>query len=354
MPQKYTGIHYLRGFAALLVIIYHSMLMKAAAPYFNHPKGEFGVDIFFVISGFVMWVSTEGRQTTPLKFILLRLLRIAPLYWLISLSIVLASIILPTLFFQSRGIDFVYIFKSLLFIPARNPDVGDITPFYTIGWTLVYEMYFYCLFALCLLVNNLRARIALFAIVTTSLSITGKLFPSDQPVYFTYTNPLLLEFLAGVLLGFYRDKLFRIKPSAATAMLTISSLSLFTIEANQASRVVLYGIPAVLLVASFVALESTFQRNRLRLPHLLGEASYSLYLSHPISQRAWYIAFITIFGPLISIEGAIAYAVGAVITGVLGGIICYYFVERVLSNLTASIARLTHSKNTPTNEFVNS
>jgi exopolysaccharide production protein ExoZ len=78
--ERYYGVQYLRGLAAVLVIVYHSMVMSVVAPYFSHPVGEFGVDIFFVISGFVMWVTTEGKGKSPLGFWRSRVLRVVPLY----------------------------------------------------------------------------------------------------------------------------------------------------------------------------------------------------------------------------------------------------------------------------------
>lgn len=98
--EKYYGIQYLRGLAAFLVIVYHSMVMSVVSPYFSNPVGEFGVDIFFVISGFVMWVTTESKKNNTLSFWISRIFRVIPLYWMFTLSIVLAAILVPSLFFN--------------------------------------------------------------------------------------------------------------------------------------------------------------------------------------------------------------------------------------------------------------
>nr|WP_232247679.1 acyltransferase family protein [Pseudomonas putida] len=126
------------------------MVMIAVAPYFDNPVGDFGVDIFFVISGFVMWVTTEGKNKGIREFWVSRILRVAPLYWVFTCVLVAAALLMPSLFFNSRAVDPVFLLKSLFFIPALNPDVGDVTPVYTIGWTLTYEMFFYAIFGLSL------------------------------------------------------------------------------------------------------------------------------------------------------------------------------------------------------------
>lgn len=346
--ERYYGIQYLRGFAALLVVIYHSMMMSAVAPYFSNPVGEFGVDIFFVISGFVMWVSTERNEGSPIRFMLARVARVAPLYWLVTLAIVAASVLLPSLFFQSRGIDPYYIIKSLLFIPARNPDIGDITPFYTIGWTLVYEMFFYFLFGLCLFIRKPNARIALFSALILTLILIGKLWPNGDPIFFTYTNPVMLEFLAGVLLGLHRKKLCNLGLTQSLAIMTASVVALFVAESDQASRALYFGVPALLLVLSAVSLEHRIRTCPMRTPNLLGEISYSLYLSHPISQRIWYAFFVYLFGPILNASDAVQYAAGAIIAGLIGGAACYYVFERPLTKIATSILHARFSTNRDT------
>lgn len=330
---EYIGIQYLRGVAALLVVVYHAMMMKAAAPYFSKPVGEFGVDIFFVISGFVMWVSLEGRARKPGEFIAARFARIAPLYWFFTLGVAGAAIALPSLFFQSRDMDVWFLVKSLFFIPALNPDVGDVTPFYTIGWTLVYEMFFYGVFACSLSIASKRIRcVALFASLI-SLVLAGKWISWDNPVWQTYTSPILLEFLAGVLIAVFRSEIGRI-PVVAAGFLALAALfAMSMLEANQLTRAFIYGPLAAAVVVSVVALEAVIQERRLKLPYLLGEASYSLYLSHPITQRIWYVIFAFMFGGITTAALAYWYAVGAVLAGIVGGVACYYLVESPTSRL---------------------
>ncbi len=331
--EKYYGIQYLRGIAALLVIVYHSMVMSVVAPYFNSPIGKFGVDIFFVISGFVMWVTTESKANNTLSFWMSRILRVVPLYWVFTLSIVCAAILVPSLFFNSRGLDFLFVIKSFLLIPTLNPDIGDITPAYTIGWTLVYEMFFYFIFGFSLFLMNLRKRFAFIFVLVGGLACCGMIFNFKGPILSTYTNSIMLEFLAGVGLGYFRTYLLKASVKVGVGLVILSFTVLLTCDADQSSRFWIYGIPSLMLVAGVVSLEKYIKLHISKLPLFFGEISYSLYLSHPISQRVWYVVFVLAFGQILNKNLALYYFVGSVFVGVLGGVVCYYVLEKQLLRL---------------------
>ncbi|MGJ7548719.1 acyltransferase family protein [Pseudomonas alloputida] len=328
--EKFYGIQYLRGTAASLVILYHSLVMFAVAPYFSKPIGDFGVDIFFVISGFVMWVTTEAGNKSIFRFWLSRFLRVAPLYWLFTLALVAAVVYMPSLFFNTRGVDLAFLAKSLLFIPALNPDVGDITPVYTVGWTLVYEMFFYALFGLTLWVARPALRVVMIALVLCSLVLSGVLLKPEGAVAITYTNPIILEFLFGVLVGYKRHYLLGLGKVMTTALISVSIAALLLADAGAVPRVLSYGVPALLLVCGVISLEKYLRAKVSKAALLLGEASYSMYLSHPMTQRVWYVLFVALFGQVASKELAIVYAVGALAVGLLGGVMCYVVVEKSL------------------------
>src|SRR3954469_8632250 len=119
-----VSIQYLRGVAALFVVLYHSrMQIHEYASVLDSGFWEFGsagVDIFFVISGFVMWVSTHSREMTSFSFIKNRIIRIVPLYWLVTLVIYLSALVFSD-FFRTVQPAFDHLIKSLLFIPHFNP-----------------------------------------------------------------------------------------------------------------------------------------------------------------------------------------------------------------------------------------
>ena len=154
----FRGIQALRGFAAALVVVLHAtgqpFGMEASKPWV-WMRGHAGVDIFFVISGFVMAISATGQgRPTAGEFLRRRILRIVPLYWIFTL--VMLAKILAVKVHPGLGRDVVhlqtpigYVLASLFFIPYRNSQ-GDIAPVLAVGWTLSFEMLFYLLFALAL------------------------------------------------------------------------------------------------------------------------------------------------------------------------------------------------------------
>ncbi|NWG93561.1 MAG: acyltransferase [Parvularculaceae bacterium] len=135
MPQI-LSIQYLRAIAAVLVVALHSTIVirRDYAPEFPmFTTGEFGVDIFFVISGFIMWTIAAEKPTTPAAFLERRIIRIVPLYWAVTI---------PTAFISTdAGLTFVLpdpwsLARSFLFIPEWNEKLAMAAPIVFVGWTL--------------------------------------------------------------------------------------------------------------------------------------------------------------------------------------------------------------------------
>jgi peptidoglycan/LPS O-acetylase OafA/YrhL len=294
----YSSIQVLRGLAALAVILFHvsEMLIQysdrsgifcSLAPLWQ--QGAAGVDLFFIISGFVMVQSTRTMFQQPgacWKFLRKRLIRIVPLYWFYT-SLMLLLVFLPFTL-QEHHFSLSYTLKSYFFIPALNPATGLDLPLLSIGWTLFYEMYFYLLFALLLCFSK---KIFLPAIsLFFSLSVlAGFLLPALSPLLKIMSSPLLLEFILGCLLAAVVDKktaiitdssVFRYVP---LILLTAALLCLLLLPfvANAADhRLLFWACPALLLTTALVCCE---QRNQPVFPALLlamGNSSYSTYLSH--------------------------------------------------------------------------
>jgi len=200
-PPDRTGvilpIQYLRAFAAMSVVWLHAIeQMPGAGATFDLHFGASGVDVFFVISGFIMLATTRGRDTTAAGFLVRRLLRVAPLYWLATLAMLAGSLLAPAAFHTLRY-SAATVVESLLFIPHWSLAFpGNAWPVLVPGWTLNYEMFFYVLFALSLALPA-RWRLAGLAAAIGTLAATGYLAgPFANPVAATYTSRLLLEFLA--------------------------------------------------------------------------------------------------------------------------------------------------------------
>lgn len=194
----------MRAVAALAVVAFHAS--TCLAPYDNPTLealfrgGAFGVDLFFAISGFIMVTIALERPTAPGEFLIRRLIRVGPLYWIATVAVVLAAAqaLIPPIT-VTPGL----LAKSLLFIPYFSPDhPGSIYPLLVPGWTLAYEMFFYLLFALVLSVSRRPDRlILLLGSALVGLFLAGLILAPQGAIAWTYTSPLLLEFLGGALVA---------------------------------------------------------------------------------------------------------------------------------------------------------
>ncbi len=260
MP-KLLSIQYLRAFAAFAVVIFHAQALTYGKALV---VGSAGVDVFFVISGFVMWSVTAYRTQTPADFLLNRIIRIVPMYWFVTLSFIFAAITFPSLF-PRLVVSTGHTFASLLFVPMRSPSNGEIWPVVVPGWTLNCEIFFYAIFALALFLENTKRLIFLTA-AFFALVLVGRIYTGNSPLIIFYTDPILLEFPSGILLGraFEQDRLPWLRwgyVALAVGLLLFLVSARFEIESP---RVVVWGIPAFLLVAGVVIIE---QKRNVPVPH---------------------------------------------------------------------------------------
>lgn len=288
MTTKSAGellsIQYLRGIAALMVVVFHAFPQMERMGYDGYPFPFLaaGVEIFFVISGFIMW-HTAGfdLQRSAGEFVQRRLTRIVPLYWIMS-AITLAILLSAPKLLQSTTFDPGHVAASFLFLPAAHPVSGEYFPLLSVGWTLNFEMAFYALFALAMLVaSSVWARAAIVLGVLVGLAVLGAIFRPAGVTAF-YTDPILLEFVFGIVLGIaYRRGLLS-SPSLGWAMIIIGvfALVLLPIYLKEWPRLLRYGVPSALIVAGALCLRTTGVSLWERGLHKIGDASYSLYLSH--------------------------------------------------------------------------
>src|SRR6185503_14022461 len=187
------SVQYLRAAAALAVVTYHALQWR---PDGGFDVGRAGVDVFFVISGFIMWTITVEREVSPGAFLWRRFTRVAPAYWLITLATAALVTAWPNLMHNVHP-EAWHIALSLAFIPHIDP-AGMAFPLLPPGWTLNYEAVFYLIFAAGLL---LRPKTRLWAVVLAlaALSLFGLLI--YPPAYEMGANPMMLQFAAGVILG---------------------------------------------------------------------------------------------------------------------------------------------------------
>jgi len=325
-------IQYLRAIAASLVVCHHAFAPPAVNSYYRHSFGEFGVDLFFVISGYIMWTTTVRGRRGPVPFWAARIVRIVPLYWVYTTLFLLVAIFAPQALFTEAGLDAVFVLKSYLFVPALHPTYGGIAPVYTLGWTLNYEMFFYLVFGFSLVLARPALRFGLFAGLFVLLVLAGWMTGPRGAILSTYTNPILLEFLAGVALAALGPRLMRSAAGVGLAALLVAAAWLVFVVLSEAppGRLVAFGLPAAVIVAGALMLEPIARLRTSRLALLLGDASYSIYLAHPFAQRVWLLAVGLLVPDLGAPVVAALYVSSALLIGILGGVASYLLLERPL------------------------
>jgi exopolysaccharide production protein ExoZ len=275
--RRLASIQILRAAAALAVALFHACQWSKV----DFAVGAAGVDLFFVISGFVLWTACEVRPVSPAAFLIARAERIAPLYWIVTLAVAAAAVwrpqALPIVHPQAK-----HLILSLLLIPHDDP-AGAAFPLLPTGWTLTYEAFFYGVMALALAAPKDR-RWPILSGVLVAASLVGFGFHSW---YTLLANPLLLEFLAGAALArLWLKRGFVRLPAWSGWGLTLGGvLILLTLQVgglrDDFLRPFVWGPPAVMIVAGALKLEADGQVGTGRLAQTLaalGDASYSLYL----------------------------------------------------------------------------
>lgn len=301
IQERLYSIQALRGVAAFLVLIFHLNAILYSGAKITNQMGAFwangfaGVDMFFVISGFIMVYVT--RNIVPgfknsIRFLFSRIARIYPLWWFFaSLMIIYFSVT----YGQASAPDKVtganiapHIIKSLLLLPQRHD------PVFGVGWTLIHEMLFYSLFALCLLISQRYLPIILMAWAV--LIVVIGFISNGQPLHAQnfqqlLTSPLNIEFVFGAFaaLAFHSFKEksgFQLLPRTLFWLgIVLFILALMIPVPGKKNmfnwaRVIMFGLPCTLIVFSVACVE---QKGKLKVstPLIeLGNWSYSLYLSH--------------------------------------------------------------------------
>lgn len=285
---KYTGVQALRFVAALLVVLTHATLytserLDSSVPVWHF--GEVGVDVFFVISGFVMMVSTRsliGDRNGWKSFSMRRIIRIVPMYW-IATTIKLAVLVAVPAAVLHATLNPATVLLSYGFLPSRNVD-GLVQPLLGVGWTLTFEMFFYFVFALALF---LRAnRLYLAGIVLTACAVGWLFRGTEWPPAAVYLDPIVLNFLVGMIIG--RWALDRSARNCALGLGYVLVLwaVLYAVQPEDGAGFAYHGFVRSLLVTALVlavvALDPIIT-GRIPSPVIfMGDASYSLYLFHPL------------------------------------------------------------------------
>ncbi|MFZ4759466.1 MAG: acyltransferase family protein, partial [Burkholderiaceae bacterium] len=283
---RYEGIQALRFVAALLVVVTHSTFYVSERLVAGYPvwsSGAAGVDVFFVISGFVMVVSSHsliGRPDGARVFMLRRLSRIVPLYWVATTLKVAAILAVPAAVLNG-GLDLGHVVKSYLFLPSYN-EQGGLHPVVAVGWTLNFEMFFYVVFATAMVLRV--PPLPFVGLFFAALSVAALFRQPDWPAVAFWLDTILLEFVAGMVIARLCMSGVRVAPPVAIAMTAAGFAGLLWPwgVVPDMMRVLAWGVPAALIVSGVAMLEPVLQGRVPSQLMLLGDSSYALYLFHPM------------------------------------------------------------------------
>ncbi|WP_426104715.1 acyltransferase family protein [Massilia sp. TSP1-1-2] len=290
MPDGHDGrienVQILRFFAAAVVLLTHISFYVSARidPAFGiwHP-GAAGVSLFFVISGVVIYLSgAELPRTGPgaTDFMRKRVLRIFPLYWLITTFKLVLALALPAALVGNQP-TLGYTLASYFLVPMTNA-FGNVEPLHGVGWSLLHEMYFYYLFAAALLLR--ASPFAVCSAVIVGLWLVGLALPTDFAMVRVAVSEQNLLFIAGMTLAYLYRRGLRL-PQVLAWVLFIGGLLLMLSDSARNLWFPLFkrfDIGAVMIMLGAMSMRmNVFPRMRQMLARL-GDSSYALYLIHPI------------------------------------------------------------------------
>lgn len=303
LNHKVDTIQVLRGIAAMMVLlchfdIYFNSIFPGTKEIFSN--GVIGVDLFFIISGFVIYISYKGDNA--LEFFTKRFFRV---YIPAAIAIVMTTYIAGINIFDNESF-----IKSMLFIPLQNIN----PPFYgynilAVVWTLVYEMYFYFLFTIAILVSRKIGTIGicassfiLFSVFGGQYLLVGKI--NIDAMSYVYNgdinflpkqiislsgNPILLEFLIGIFIGYiFKRYSILVTPSKTACNILIMICCLvFTIRyfgPNIKHGILDGGLYSSFLFVAFIIWHRGIELGLYNAPKrklvYIGTISFSIYLIH--------------------------------------------------------------------------
>ena len=278
--------------------------------------GASGVHLFFVLSGFIMLHTQLRTKQTVFIFLKNRLVRIVPIYWLLTSVMVASFALLPNTAFNSNAPSFLEALESLFFVSGA---MSDKWPVLAVGWTLELEMLFYLVFGLALIFSRWSIGLLISTLVLATIAITT-------------SNLIIFEFIFGMIAAICFHYL-RLNPQSGL-ILTVLGLVLLLSSINPVvglflPRVIYWGLPSALIVLG-LAYSKPYSHPLL---NILGDSSYSLYLVH--------VLVISVFYKILSqLQNDISHellALFCLLTSMLCGVCLWFFVERPLTKFIKTI-----------------
>lgn len=279
--ERLPYLQAIRGVAAMAVVVHHvlkSRLVPGDA-FGDLHLGQAGVLLFFVLSGFI--IAHTARDEPASNFARRRIIRVVPLYWLVTL--VYAAILFRSDIARSGGISFERLGDlgaSLLFVPHFHFRMTEnVWPVLVQGWTLNFEMFFFFVFGLGLALGH--ARVVAVGLLLW-LVLLGAVTAPDDPRILVWTSPLLLLFVAGIVLSWMHDIGWLTRSFAALPVGAILLVIGAVVSLPPGARDLVLGTGAILALGGTLAWQA--RRPGVGIPGLdtLGDASYAIYLSHTV------------------------------------------------------------------------
>ncbi len=309
--SKLYSLQYIRGIAALAVLFYHlqaslnNVYAQTNLGELIFSQGQFGVELFFVLSGFIICFSTERIESRAvIKFLIRRIFRIYPL---------LILCVTAYYFLLSSHYDLHYYSVSVL---GFNFNYKAAAPFFgwnvlPTAWSISYELSFYFLFAIAMLISH-KYRILLACILVIGAYLSASYYFNhefflyfnksenhnigEHNIFYLFTSPMFLEFIYGMLIyviyHYFRNSTFSINSENRYPIKFLIILSIIYLIALIASddknnpHILLqqgplaWGLIAAMMLSLSIIYETLFSTNKSHFLDYLGEISYSLYISH--------------------------------------------------------------------------
>ncbi|MBV8790440.1 MAG: acyltransferase, partial [Pseudolabrys sp.] len=290
--------------------------------------------LFFAISGFIMVATSAksfGVPNAPADFMRRRIIRIVPLYWLVTTVALAAALVAPSLM-KVPGNSIEYILGSYLFWPLVRL-TGEVRPLATPGWTLNLEMFFYVVFAVAL---AFRPRVGFTVLFATLGGLVAARVAGVLPgvALNFWGDPIVINFLFGAAIGIVYNKGVRLPAGWSLALTTVGFGMLFLHLVPPGAQDdfwprIVDGIPSVVVLFA-VALGPQINESARawRLPLSIGDASYSLYLVHEFLLRPLFLLWKK--GPIDTLTLWSFIPVGIAIS-VVAALLTYRYFERPMT-----------------------
>jgi exopolysaccharide production protein ExoZ len=289
-----------------------------------------GIEVFFIVSGFVMWTVSAKDTGAPGPFMARRLARIVPLYWVLTLLVAATAVTAPHVL-QSIRLEGAHFMASLLFVAWPNPVPGvGLRPLLIPGWTLNYEMAFYALVAASLWAPGRWRPVSVIGALLGAAMI-GQLLPPDASIARFYTSPFVVDFALGIILALVVKAAPERAKNSGALIFAAGALGLIAgmvIDPSASVRLVWFGLPMFLVVLGAVFWEDAKPRRVVTPLKVLGDASYSLYLIHTLVLSAlaqgWRRMSLSVLPPE-------AFVVLGLAASVVTGVLLHMLVEKPLT-----------------------